>query len=97
MELKTIMPENRPLNTPCCTKATGRQSIGQTVSRAVTHYRRLRRLSQTELAARAQISRNRLNAIESGLGNGLRVSTLVCLASALGIRPDQMLGWAPLD
>ncbi|MBS1677921.1 MAG: helix-turn-helix transcriptional regulator [Actinobacteria bacterium] len=69
--------------------------------RFAANLRRLRTnagLSQEELAFRAAIHRTQISLLEGG-GRMPRVLTLVCLAGALGVTPDDLLDgitWEPI-
>jgi transcriptional regulator with XRE-family HTH domain len=55
--------------------------------------RRSRRLSQGELAPRAQVDLSRISRIERGVKPSLSVEVLGRLAAALETSPNDLLGW----
>jgi transcriptional regulator with XRE-family HTH domain len=64
----------------------------QTLGIAVRRLREGRRLTQVELAQRAQVSQGYLAALESGLKTNPSLSTLTKLATALGVPVAKLLG-----
>lgn len=84
-------------------KATGHESIQQTVSRNVVRERKRQTplhpdgMTQTQLARESGISRSALNAIEGGQSTGIDSRSLVAIADALddGVTPDVLLGYPP--
>ena len=48
------------------------------------------KISQTELSLRTGISRTTLNKIESGRQTNVKTSTIIRLATALAIAPEQL-------
>lgn len=53
--------------------------------------RKKKKLTQTDLAKRAKLSRKTINEVESGRKNRTSVRTLVQLAEALGVTSDTLL------
>jgi DNA-binding XRE family transcriptional regulator len=79
----------------------GRQRKGKCVPDTVRrlggrihHFRTERRLSQGQLARKAKVDRHHLSCLERGLVYPT-VTVLVSLAEALGMTPDQLLGYRP--
>jgi transcriptional regulator with XRE-family HTH domain len=54
--------------------------------------RRVRRVSQTQLAAQTGLDLGNLNELEHGRKTGLRAETLLVLAVALDVSADYLLG-----
>ena len=53
--------------------------------------------SQQELATRAGISRSTLARLEGGHARGTHRATIDRLAAALGVPPEALLAWRPVD
>jgi transcriptional regulator with XRE-family HTH domain len=71
--------------------------IAQRFAENLIRHRKLAGMTQEELAWRASIHRTQISLIESGKRSP-RLETLVKLAGALSISPDQLLegiSWAP--
>ena len=61
----------------------------------ISYYRRLRGLSQEQLAEAADISRQWLAQVEApGLVSPLSIETLFCIADALGVEPAALLDFS---
>lgn len=61
----------------------------------ISYYRRLRGLSQEQLAEAADISRQWLAQVEApGLVSPLSIETLFCIADALGVEPAVLLDFS---
>jgi transcriptional regulator with XRE-family HTH domain len=56
------------------------------IGTAIRDARRLKRMTQDELAAKVQLSRQYINSIERGGGEGMPIATVARLAAALGMR-----------
>lgn len=90
-----IVARNKRKTSLCTPEATGIHSIASTVSLAILRERDRLRMSQTELARRAGISRTHLSQIEAGRegGRGILLVTFLRLARGLDTTPDGMLGY----
>jgi transcriptional regulator with XRE-family HTH domain len=68
--------------------------LGETIS----YERRIRSLSQWQLAARAGLSEDGLKGVEQGRRRDPRISTVLKIADALGMSIDELLAEPePLD
>jgi transcriptional regulator with XRE-family HTH domain len=67
--------------------------------RNLAYLRKLRKISQEELAFRAGLHRTEVGIVERG-HRLVRIDTLIKLCGALGATPDELLdglGWTPSD
>ncbi len=78
---------------PCNPEVTGRDSVEQTVARSVLSLRESLSLTQHELSDIAGISRKTLNEIEGGAKKEILLRTMMRLAVALNVSPNELLGY----
>ncbi|MGH2943027.1 MAG: helix-turn-helix domain-containing protein, partial [Solirubrobacteraceae bacterium] len=64
---------------------TGSRDVGETISCQLRRLRRLRGLTQEELADRANVSRDLVAKLEQGRRQSARIASLVSLARALNV------------
>jgi transcriptional regulator with XRE-family HTH domain len=86
-----IGPKSPPAK-PGSLEATPDRAIANVIARRLIWYRRLRRLTQTQVAENAGLSRSALNAAEGGQVH-ITIRTLYLLAAALGTDACVLLGY----
>lgn len=72
---------------------TSAGSAEKNISRCVITLRKKKNMSQAALAKLSGLSRKTVNGVESGMKNRLLVQTLVQLAVALEVTPNDLLDW----
>jgi DNA-binding XRE family transcriptional regulator len=82
----TVVEKERPRKGKCIPDSVRR------LGGRIHHFRTERRLSQGQLARKAKVDRHHLSCLERGLVYPT-VTVLVSLAEALGMTPDQLLGY----
>lgn len=86
------MSESARKSRECNRRVTKGLSPEKIISRSVIRLREEKKLTQIALAERAKLSRRTINEVESGRKNRTSISTLMQLAAALGVTPDELLG-----
>lgn len=76
----------------CNRSLTKAIAVEKAITREVIRLREEKKLTQTALAKRSQLSRRTINEVESGRKNNTSVRTLMQLAAALEVTPDELLG-----